>query len=75
MPSTIASSDTVLAEKPAASRMAKVPIRLTGMATIGMIVARTLPRNRNTTSTTSTKAMPSVFCTSVIVAATNVELS
>ena len=75
MPSTRASSDTVLAEKPAASRTAKVPIRLTGMATIGMIVARILPRNRNTTSTTSAKAMASVFSTSTIVAATNDELS
>ena len=35
MPSTRASSETVLAEKPTASRTAKVPIRLTGMATIG----------------------------------------
>ena len=51
MPSTRASSDTVLAEKPTASRTANVPIRLTGMATMGMIVARILPRNRNTTST------------------------
>ncbi len=57
IPSTSASSEIVLAEKPKASRNAKVPIRLTGIATIGMIVARTLPRNIKTTATTSTKAM------------------
>ncbi len=75
MPSTSASSDTVLAENPAASRTANVPIRLTGMATMGMIVARILPRNRNTTRITSAKAMARVFSTSVIVEATNDELS
>ena len=57
MPRTMASSEIVLAEKPKASSTAKVPIRLTGMATIGMIVARTLPRKTNTTATTSTKAI------------------
>jgi hypothetical protein len=75
MPRTIASSETVLAENPAASKMANVPTRLTGMATMGMIVARRFPRNRKTTRITSAKAMPSVFSTSVIVAATNDELS
>ena len=71
MASTMASSETVLAEKPSASSTAKVPIRLTGTATVGMMVARRLPRNRNTTSTTSTKASASVLSTSWIVSVTN----
>ena len=58
-----------------ASSTAKVPIRLTGTATIGMIVARTLPRNRNTTSTTRPKAMVRVFTTSSMVEATKPLLS
>ena len=41
-----------------------VPIKLTGTASVGMSVARTLPRKRNTTSTTRMKASTSVFCTS-----------
>ncbi len=49
----------------------KVPIRLTGTASVGISVARTLPRNRNTTSTTRMKASISVFCTSWIVSVTN----
>ena len=75
MPSTIASSEIVLAENPAASRIARVPIRLTGIATTGMIVARQLPRNRYTTPTTNTKAIPRVSTTSSMVAATKVLLS
>ena len=75
MPSTIASREIVLAENPSASSMAKVPTRLTGIATIGMMVARRLPRNTNTTATTSAKAISSVFSTSSIVEATNVLLS
>ncbi len=75
IPSTIASREIVLAEKPNASSTANVPIRLTGIATIGMIVARTLPRKTNTTATTSAKAIPSVFTTSLIVSETNELLS
>src|SRR3954464_1992481 len=56
IPSTMASSEIVLAEKPNDSSTANVPIRLTGTATIGMIVARRLPRNTYTTATTSTNA-------------------
>jgi hypothetical protein len=48
------------------------PIRLTGTAMVGMMVARRLPRNRNTTITTSTKASTSVFSTSWMVAVTKV---
>ena len=44
-----------------------VPIRLTGTASVGIKVARKLPRNRNTTITTRTKASTSVFFTSSIV--------
>ena len=36
----------------------KVPIRLTGTAIIGISVARKLPRNRNTTSTTRRRPRP-----------------
>ena len=68
--STMARSDTVLAEYPSASIAAKVPMRLTGTATAGMIVARRLPRKTKTTSTTRRKAWPSVFITSWIVSCT-----
>ena len=75
MANTIASRLTVLAEKPTASSTAKVPIRLTGTAMTGMIVARTLPRNSSTTMTTSTKASSRVLMTSCIVSTTKVEVS
>ena len=48
----------------------KVPIRLTGTASVGISVARTLPRNRKTTSTTRMKASTSVFFTSWMVSVT-----
>ena len=69
--STIASSVTVLAENPSASSTAKAPIRLTGTAMVGMIVARRLPRKKNTTMTTRTNASPRVFSTSAMVSVTN----
>ena len=75
IPSTMASKEIVLAEKPKASSTAKVPIRLTGIATIGMIVARRLPRKTNTTATTRAKAISSVFTTSSMVDETNELLS
>ena len=50
-------------------------MRLTGTATVGMIVARRLPRNRNTTITTRTKASDSVLMTSWIVSETKLLLS
>ena len=65
----------MLAEKPIASSTARAPIRLTGTAITGMMVARRLPRNRNTTITTSTNASPSVFSTSLMVSETKVLLS
>ena len=74
MASTSASSDTVLAEYPSASSTAKVPTRLTGTAMVGMRVARKLPRNRNTTTTTRANASINVRFTSSIVSLTKVEL-
>ena len=73
--STIASSDTVLAEKPSADMPANAPIRLTGTAMVGMMVARMLPRNRNTTSTTRTNASKMVLSTSCTVSRTKSVLS
>ncbi len=75
MASTSASSDTVLAEKPSTSRTAKVPIKETGTATIGISVARKLPRNRKTTIETKAKASSSVLITSWIVAVTKTVVS
>ena len=72
---TSASKVTVLAEKPKASRNAKAPISAIGTTAIGTIVARQSPRNRNTTSTTSTKASARVVSTSWIVSCTKLELS
>ena len=75
MASTRARSDTVLAEKPSATITAKVPIRETGTAISGMIVARTEPRTRKTTITTSAKASSSVFTTSWMLSSTNLVVS
>ena len=72
---TIASNETVLAEKPSDVMIAKAPIRLTGTATVGMMVARTEPRKRNTTRTTRTNASASVFNTSCTVSRTKLVLS
>ena len=47
----------------------------TGTATSGISVVRNLPRNRNTTMPTSTKASPSVRITSSIVDFTNTVVS
>jgi hypothetical protein len=49
----------------------KVPIRLTGTASVGIRVARTLPRKRKTTITTRMNASTRVFCTSWMVSVTN----
>ena len=75
MASTRASRETVLAEKPIAIITAKVPISETGTAISGMMVARTEPRNRNTTMTTSTKASSRVFTTSWMLSSTNLVVS
>ena len=65
----------VLAEKPSASMMAKVPTSATGTATMGMIVARRLPRKISTTRATRTKASISVWITLSMVASTNTVVS
>ena len=58
-------------EKPSAANAAKVPMREIGTTRIGISVARQLCRNRNTTNTTSTKAMSSVLITSFRDSVTN----
>ncbi len=56
MASTRASRVKVFTVKPAAAMMAKAPIRLTGIVTSGMMEARRVRRNTNTTRATSTTA-------------------
>ncbi len=73
--STRARSDTVLAEKPSASIAAKVPMSETGTAISGMRVARTLPRKRYTTMTTSAKASNRVLTTSWMLSSTKTVVS
>ena len=55
---------SVLIEKPKAAMSAKVATSATGIASMGMIVARTPCRNTNTTINTSTNASRSVCSTS-----------
>ena len=59
---------STLMEKPRGSRMAKVPIRETGMASAGMSVARQSCRNRYVMPTTRIRAMTSVSTISAMVA-------
>ena len=54
--STIASSVSVLIEKPNAYISANAPIRQTGIVTSGISVARSERRKKKITSTTSTTA-------------------
>ena len=75
MASTMPNSVSMLIEKPISSMPAIVPISDTGMASIGMIVARMLPRNRYTTISTSTNASTKVWRTSSIEASTNTVVS
>ena len=63
MAKTRPNSESVLNEIPTAAMTAKVPISETGMATIGMIAARQVCRNRMTTMTTSSTASNSVCTT------------
>ena len=62
--STRPNSDRLLRLNPSADITAKVPISETGIATIGMIAARQVCRNRITTTTTSATASKMVFTTS-----------
>ncbi|MNL30122.1 hypothetical protein D3C87_1518390 [compost metagenome] len=54
-------SDRLFSENPQACMTAKVAIRHTGIATLGMAAARALPRNSQTTRMTSPVASPSVM--------------
>ena len=62
--STRPNSDRLFRLKPRADMTAKVPISETGIATIGMIAARHVCRNRMTTMTTSATASKMVLMTS-----------
>ena len=73
--STIASSVSVLIEKPKAYISANAPIRLTGMVTSGITVARSERRKKKITSTTSTTASAMVMNTALIEWRMKIELS
>ena len=62
--STRPNSDSVFSENPRAARIAKVPTSETGIATMGMMEARHVCRNRITTNTTSATASRIVTRTS-----------
>ena len=64
--STRPNSDRLLIEIPSIVRTLKAPIKETGIATAGMIVARHVWRNRNTTPTTRAIATNMVTMTSLI---------
>ena len=64
MASTSPNSVRLLSENPNAAMTKNVPISDTGMATIGMIAARQVCRNRMMTITTRTTASNSVLITS-----------
>ena len=63
MASTRPNSDRLLSVNPNIDMKKKVPISDTGMATIGMIAARQVCKNRMTTSTTRMIASPMVDST------------
>ena len=71
MANTSANRVSVLSEKPSARKALKVPIRETGIASIGIRVARQLSRKMNTTSNTSTPASSRVLTTSCTDSDTN----
>ena len=73
--STIASSVSVLMVKPKAYISANAPIRLTGIVTSGISVARSERRKTKITSTTSTTASPMVVNTALIDSRMKIELS
>ena len=64
--STRPNRDRLLSDTPKATRIVNVPTRETGIAMTGMIVARQLCRNRNTTPTTRRIATKIVTMTSWI---------
>ncbi len=55
--------------------MKNVPTSDSGMATMGIAVARTLPRNRKMTTVTMTRASASVLMTSRMELRTNMVVS
>ena len=61
--STSPNSDRLFSVNPNIAMKKKVPISDTGMATIGMMAARQVCRNRMTTSTTRMMASPMVSTT------------
>ena len=69
--STMPKSVSVLIEYPSSNSPAKVPIRDTGTAAMGMSVARKFCKKRYTTRNTSTMASPRVSNTSLIETCTN----
>ncbi len=73
--STMANRVRVLMENPSGTNAAKVPTSDTGTASMGMSVARKLPRKRNTTSSTRRMASRSACTTSSMEALTKSVLS
>ena len=73
--STSASSTSVLMVKPASAMRMNAPTRLTGMVTSGMIDARKVRRNTNTTSATSTTDSMTVVYTALIERSMNTDRS
>jgi len=65
----------VFREKPSASMTAKVPIRATGTAMMGIIVARKLRGRRRPRSRPARKASIRVWITLSMVASTNTVVS
>ena len=61
MASTRPNIERVLIEKPSTGKKMNVPIRETGMVSIGMIVARMFWRKMKTTSVTRISASTNVF--------------
>ena len=71
----MANMDSVLMEKPKTWNAAKVPTSDTGMASIGTMVARKLPRKMYTTINTRIRASTKVWATFVRDSRTNWVLS
>ena len=75
MASTKASKVRVLMVKPAKPMSAKVPIRLTGMVTMGIMDALNVRKNTKITSATNTTASKMVWYTFLTERSMNTELS
>ena len=66
---------SVLIENPRTTKAPKVPTSETGTASIGMKVARKLPRNMNTTISTRMMASLNAWNTSSMATSTNLVVS